>query len=74
MARLTATQQLEYEIRALQEFIEATGGLSGYVQRYGVKGEPNCRGEGGEAIFRADTDALFDLKEKLAKKQKRARR
>jgi uncharacterized protein YcfJ len=35
------------------------GSLAGYVARYGVKGEPGCYGDGGEAIYRAGASTGF---------------
>ena len=42
-----------------RQWIESCGGtLSGYIERYGQPGELRCIGDGGEAIYRADTNAL----------------
>lgn len=37
------------------------GTLTGYVVRYGSKDDPNHYGDGGEAIYKADSEALADL-------------
>ena len=44
-------------------FEDHGGCLSGYVERYGSKDDPNHYGNGGEAIFKADYDALNTAKE-----------
>ena len=50
-------------------FEDHGGCLSGDVERYGSKDDPNHYGNGGEAIFKADYDALNTAKEnfKIAK-------
>lgn len=42
------------------------GSLEAYVQRYGSATDPNCFGNGGEAIYQADVDALKRKIRKLA--------
>ena len=39
---------------------EHGGGLAGYVARYGSISDPNHYGNGGEAIYQADHDALLE--------------
>ena len=59
-------EQLEQEIRYQERWIEEHGGsLLGYVTRYGSKDDPKHFGNGGEAIFAADTEYLADLRERL---------
>lgn len=50
-------------VREQEEWIAEHGGnLAGYVARYGSKDAPDHYGAGGEAIYKADTDALEELR------------
>jgi len=40
--------------REQQWMAECGGTLAGYIAKYGVKGDPDCQGDGGEAIYAAD--------------------
>lgn len=49
-------------IQEQRDWIAEHGGdLAGYVERYGSKDDPRHYGDGGEAIYKADTDALREL-------------
>jgi hypothetical protein len=54
------TQQLYTRMVVEQQaWIKSCGGtLAGYVERYGEADDPQRTGDGGEAIYRADTRAL----------------
>jgi len=53
---------LEREIKTQKWWIEAHGGsLGGYVEHYGSKDDADHYGDGGEAIYAADTAALTRL-------------
>ena len=54
--------RLAYWIAEQRKWIKECGGtLTGYLQRYGSAKDPEHYGDGGEAIYKADTDALADL-------------
>jgi len=54
--------RLAAEIAAQVRWIEEHGGtMAGYVRRYGSRDDPHHYGDGGEAIYHADTDALSRL-------------
>ena len=49
-------------IREQRRWFDDHGGcLAAYVERYGSNAEPNCYGNGGEAIYKADRDELSRL-------------
>lgn len=62
-----ATQDgLKAQLAAQERWIHDHGAnLAGYIERYGSKDSPTHFGEGGEAIFAADMQALEDLRAKL---------
>lgn len=43
------------------------GNLAGYIARYGIKGTIHCFGDGGEAIYKADSEALRKYEDQLKK-------
>lgn len=50
------------EVEQQKEWIRQCGGdLAGYIKRYGSKNDPDHYGDGGEAIYKADTDYLKKL-------------
>ena len=56
------TYPLQQQINDQARWIDEHGGdLAGYVARYGSSGDPKHYGDGGEAIFAADYNALLDL-------------
>lgn len=68
-------QGLATQIADQRRWIEEHGAtLSGYIQRYGAKSEaedPACFGNGGPAIYKADTDALAELEARAARSRAR---
>ena len=59
MKRLSRAQRLAKQISEQQQWIASRGGnILGYITRYGSKDDANHYGDGGEAIYKADTDAL----------------
>lgn len=55
----TAMDRVLEEIAAQIDWIEEHGRtLTGYVERYGAATDPDKFGDGGEAIYAADTGAL----------------
>lgn len=51
-------------VREQEDWIKQCGGgngLMGYLARYGEPGTGHCYGDGGEAIYRADTNRLHQL-------------
>ena len=65
MSSETRLQQCRRWIDEQRKWIDEHGGnMAAYVARYGSVDDPNHSGDGGEAIFRADAQALRDL-EKL---------
>lgn len=53
---------LQNQIAAQRRWIEEHGGdLAGYIVRYGEADDPNRHGDGGAAIYKADTDELRRL-------------
>lgn len=55
-----------------EAWIENHGGdLAGYVARYGSASDPDHYGNGGEAIYKADTDALHELRTDNAHRARR---
>jgi hypothetical protein len=63
MAKTRAPRKtLAQMIQEQEDWIKAHGGdLAGYVARYGSADDPDHYGDGGEAIYKADTDALKTL-------------
>lgn len=47
--------------------------LWGYIDRYGEPGDDNCMGDGGRAIWAADTGELAVLEQELAVLEGRAK-
>ena len=59
---LSRGQWLNQQIAEQRQWIEKCGAtLSGYVAHYGRLGESNCYGNGGYAIYAADTAELGRL-------------
>lgn len=55
------------QVQRQHTWIEEHGrSLSGYVARYGSKDDPDHYGDGGEAIYKADTDALHRYQQEYA--------
>jgi hypothetical protein len=49
-----------------KQWIRSCGGtLDGYTQNYGAADDPNRTGNGGEAIYQADTQALANFEHRL---------
>jgi len=64
-------QSLQSRIADQRKWIEEHGGNEyGYVQRYGSKHDDKHYGDGGEAIFKADHDALMRLLTQETRKRK----
>ena len=54
--------KLEQRIADERKWIKECGEtLAGYIARYGSKDDAEHYGDGGEAIYKADTDALARL-------------
>jgi hypothetical protein len=65
--RQSKREFLERELESQRVWVREHGGdLAGYVLRYGSKDDPEHYGDGGEAIFAADSAHLRDLEEKVA--------
>ena len=61
-ARMKRVAWLDGEIDRERKWIAEHGGdLAGYVKRYGTAADPVHYGNGGEAIYKADSDALARL-------------
>ena len=59
---------LERELASQRVWVREHGGdLAGYVVRYGSKDDPDHYGDGGEAIFEADSTHLRDLEAQVRK-------
>ncbi len=57
-----AMRNIRKEIDEQLHWIEHHGGnLAGYIARYGSKDDSTHYGDGGEAIFAADTNSFFRL-------------
>ena len=66
--RTTKRARLQQQVEAQKRWIAEHGGnLAGYVERYGVPGHPDCYGNGGAAIYAADTAALAEYERQLTK-------
>lgn len=62
MARESKRARLDRLIREQQRWLAEHGTtLYGYVQRYGSVHDPEHYGDGGEAIYHADHNALLAL-------------
>ncbi len=58
---------IDQYITEQRQWIEEHGGdLAGYVARYGSRDDANHYGDGGEAIYQADIDALADFERRKA--------
>lgn len=56
-------ERLRTMIRNQEKWIEERGGtLEAYIRRYGEPGTEECYGDGGRAIYVADTNELNRLK------------
>ena len=54
--------RLEYWISEERKWIKECGEtLTGYIAKYGSAKDPNHYGDGGEAIYQADQNALANL-------------
>lgn len=66
------------KINMLKKFIDEQkkwiadhgGDLNGYIARYGIPGTDSCYGNGGEAIYKADSDALRAFETQLVALEK----
>ncbi len=57
-----AIRDIQKEIQEQSAWIEQCGGtLMGYIHRYGSKEDLSHSGDGGEAIYEADSQSLFKL-------------
>ena len=67
--KLKLIHKLQNQINEQREWIEQCGGsLLGYLRRYGdASKDKNFYGNGGRAIYDADTNALHKLEEELCK-------
>lgn len=64
---MNTTQRIEGEIREQRKWIREHGGdLAGYVVRYGSKDDPKHYGDGGEAIYAADSGHLRKLEDRYS--------
>lgn len=62
------------QIAAQEQWIRDHGGtLSAYLARYGAPDMPHCYGDGGAAIYAADTHALETLREQYGRALRRTR-
>lgn len=62
MTTAKARNALEQQIADQRKWIKDHGdNLSAYIVRYGSANEVHHYGDGGEAIYKADTDALAAL-------------
>lgn len=60
-------QRARNEVRNQLAWIRRCGGdLDGYIANYGSRSDPNHSGDGAEAIYKADTDELAQMYERLA--------
>jgi hypothetical protein len=63
--RVSVASRLRLQISEQRQWIEDHGRtLSGYVARYGSASDPEHFGDGGEAIYTADTAELRRLEER----------
>lgn len=73
--RVNLLSKPEKQLEDQRKWIDECGGdLDGYVKRYGSKkdkGTDRCHGEGGEAIYEADIDALHRLEQAVKRIQNR---
>lgn len=68
MPRESKVQLYTRLVHEQQKWIAEHGGdLAGYVENYGSANDPNKSGNGGEAIFSADNNALLEYENKLKK-------
>lgn len=67
--KLKSIHKLQNQINEQREWIEQCGGsLLGYLRRYGdASKDKTFYGNGGRAIYDADTNALHKLEEELRK-------
>lgn len=73
MARETRVQFWTKQVEEQKAWIVRCGGnLAGYVGNYGSKDDPKHSGDGGEAIYEADTNALKTYEANLASAKRRA--
>jgi len=60
----TTLARLAREIAEQRRWIDDHGrNLSGYIERYGAKDDPDHYGDGGRAIYRADMNELQRLEQ-----------
>jgi hypothetical protein len=65
--RETNRERLLRRIAEQERWIEEHGqSLAGYIERYGDPDQSQCYGDGGTAIYAADTAALAALRRSLA--------
>lgn len=73
MARETKVAFWTSQVAQQKAWIDRCGGdLAGYVKTYGSKDDPKHSGDGGEAIYAADTGALKKYEEELTLAKVRA--
>lgn len=69
----SAVAQWTKRVSEQKEWIAKCGGdLAGYVAKYGSKDDPKHHGDGGEAIYEADTQALAQYEYSLAAARRQA--
>lgn len=60
--------ELQKEVTAQREWVIKCGGnLEGYLKKYGSASDPDHYGDGGEAIYAADSAYLKELEDRLAR-------
>lgn len=65
--RVGRIANLTRQIAEQRKWIDHCGGtLAGYILRYGSKNDAQHLGDGGEAIYKADTDYLARLRDELS--------
>lgn len=58
-------------VQEQREWIRLNGGnLLGYIAKYGSADDPHRTGNGGEAIYRADTNALAKYEARLERERR----
>jgi hypothetical protein len=66
--KLTALEQARKDVQNQEKWIEQCGGTRwGYIQNYGAADDPGKHGDGGEAIYEADT---AELRKRVARRDR----